>query len=96
MLSYCKRCGSWHQSITAKKRDQPHHDLVQQYQPGPILNTISGIIHELGGPYVAKPGLGGMTVYSPCAMAAASRKRRRAVPVRRITVCGPGGGKIED
>ena len=53
-----------------KKRDQPHHDLAQQYLPGLILNTILGIIRELGGPYDAKPGLGGMTAYPPMAMAA--------------------------
>ena len=38
--------------------------------PGLILNTILGIIRELGDPYVAKPGLGGMTAYPPMAMAA--------------------------
>ena len=44
--------------MTAKKRDQPHHDLVQQYLPGLIMNTIPGIIRELGDPYVcqARPG----------------------------------------
>ena len=35
--------------MTAKKRD---HDLVQQYLPSLILNTIPGIIRELGDPYV--------------------------------------------
>ena len=54
--------------MTAKKRDQPHHDLVQQYLPGLILNTIPGIIRELGDPYVARPGPGGMTAYPPDAM----------------------------
>ena len=56
--------------MTAKKRDQPHHDLVQQHLPGLILNPILGIIRELGDPYDAKPGLGGMTAYPPIAMAA--------------------------
>ena len=42
--------------MTAKRRDQPHHDLVQQYLPGLILNTIPGIIRKLGGPYVARLG----------------------------------------
>ena len=28
-----------------------------------IPNTILGIIHGLGDPYVAKPGLGGMAAY---------------------------------
>ena len=50
--------------MIAKKRDQPHHDLVQ-YLPGLILNTILGIIPNLGNPYVARPGLGGMTAYPP-------------------------------
>ena len=56
--------------MTAKKRDQRQYDLVQQYLSGLILNTILGIIHELGDPYVAKPGLGGMAAYPPMAMAA--------------------------
>ena len=56
--------------MTAKKRDQSHHDLVRQYLPDLILNTILGIICELGDPYDAKPGLGGMTAYPPMAMAA--------------------------
>ena len=33
--------------------------------PGPIRNTILGIIHEFGYPYVAKPG---MVAYLPGAM----------------------------
>ena len=56
--------------MTTKKRDQRQYDLVQQYLPGLILNTILGIIRELGDPYDAKPGLGGMTAYPPMAMAA--------------------------
>ena len=56
--------------MTAKKRDQSRHDLVRRYQPGLILNTILGIICELGDPYVAKPDLGGMAVYPSMAMAA--------------------------
>ena len=56
--------------MTAKKRDQRQYNLVQQYLSGLILNTILGIIHELGDPYVAKPGLGGMAAYPPMAMAA--------------------------
>ena len=54
--------------MTAKKRDQQQYDLIQQYLPDLILNTILGIIHELGGPYVAKPGRGGMTAYPPIVM----------------------------
>ena len=38
--------------------------------PGPILNTILGIIRKLDGPYDAKPGLDGMAAYPPIAMAA--------------------------
>ena len=56
--------------MTAKKRDQTHHDLVLQYLPGLIPNTVPEIICELGDPYDAKPGLGGMTAYPPMAMAA--------------------------
>ena len=56
--------------MTAKKRDQPHHNLVQQYLPGLILSTIPGIIRELGDQYNAKPGLGGMAAYQPTVMAA--------------------------
>ena len=49
--------------------------MVQQYLPGLILNTILGIIRELGDPYDAKPGLGGMTAYPPSAMAPANRNK---------------------
>ena len=61
--------------MTAKKRDQRHHDLVQQYLPGLILNTILGIIRELGDPYDAKPDLGGMAAYPPGAMVTANRNK---------------------
>ena len=54
--------------MITKKRDQPHHDLVQQYLSGLTLNTILGIIPYLGNPYDAKPGLGGMAAYPPMAM----------------------------
>ena len=47
--------------MITKKRDQSHHDLVQQYLPGLILNTIPGIIPYLGDPYAVKPCLDGMT-----------------------------------
>ena len=56
--------------MITKKRDQRQYDLVQQYLPGLILNTILGIIRELGDPYDAKPGLGGMAAYPPMTMAA--------------------------
>ena len=36
-----------------------------------MLNTILKIVEDLGGPYLAKPGLGGMTAYPPKAMAVA-------------------------
>ena len=55
--------------MITKKRDQRQYDLVQQYLPGLILNTVLGIIRDLGDPYVAKPGLGGIMVYLPSAMA---------------------------
>ena len=64
--------------MITKKRDQRQYDLVRQYLPDLILNTILGIIQDLGGPYVAKPGLGGMTAYLPMAMAAASRNKAGA------------------
>ena len=51
------------------KRDQRQYDLVQQHLPGLILSTILGIVEDLGDPYRAKPGLGGMTAYPPKAMA---------------------------
>ena len=41
--------------MTAKKRDQPHHDLIQQYLPGLILNTVPGTIRELGDPMLPSP-----------------------------------------
>ena len=51
------------------KRDQRQYDLVQQHLPGLILSTILRIVEDLGDPYRAKPGLGGMTAYPPKAMA---------------------------
>ncbi len=56
--------------MTTKKRDQRQYDLVQQYLSGLMLNTVLGIIKELGNPYAVRPGLGGMTAYPPGAMAA--------------------------
>ena len=50
------------------KRDQRPYDLAQQHLSGLILNTILKIVEDLGDPYPAKPGLGGMTAYSPKAM----------------------------
>ena len=52
-----------------RKRDQRQYDLVQQHLPGLILSTILRIVEDLGDPYHAKPGLGGMTAYPPKAMA---------------------------
>ena len=51
------------------KRDQRPYELVQQHLSGLILNTILKIVEDLGDPYQAKPGLGGMTAYPPKAMA---------------------------
>ena len=51
------------------KRDQRQYDLIQQHLPGLILSTILRIVEDLGDPYRAKPGLGGMTAYPPKAMA---------------------------
>ena len=50
------------------KRDQRPYELVQQHLPGLILSTILRIVEDLGDPYRAKPGLGGMTAYPPKAM----------------------------
>ena len=52
-----------------RKRDQRPCELIQQHLPGPILNTILKMVEDLGDPYRAKPGLGGMTAYPPKAMA---------------------------
>ena len=51
-----------------RKRDQRPYELVQQHLPSLILNTILKIVEDLGDPYQAKPGLGGMTAYPPKAM----------------------------
>ena len=51
-----------------RKRVQRPYELVQQHLPGLILNTILKIAEDLGDPYQAKPGLGGMTAYPPKAM----------------------------
>ena len=55
--------------IAGPPRDQRQYDLIQQYLPGLILNTILKIVNDLGDPYTARPGLGGMTAYPPRAMA---------------------------
>ncbi len=52
-----------------RKRDQLPYELIQQHLSGLILNTILKIVEDLGDPYQAKPGLGGMTAYPPKAMA---------------------------
>ena len=56
--------------MSERKRDQRQYDLIQQYLPGLILNTILKIVNDLGDPYTARPGLGGMTAYPLMAMAA--------------------------
>ncbi len=53
-----------------RKRDQRPYELIQQHLSGLILNTVLKIVEDLGDPYQAKPGLGGMTAYPPKAMAA--------------------------
>ena len=55
--------------MITKKHDQPHHDLVRQYPPDLILNTVLDIIRELGDPYDDRLGLGGMTAYPSMVMA---------------------------
>ena len=52
-----------------RKRDQRPYELIQQHLSGLILNTVLKIVEDLGDPYQAKPGLGGMTAYPPKAMA---------------------------
>ena len=42
-----------------RKRAQRPYGLVQRHLPGLILGTIPRIVEDLGGPYQAKPGLGG-------------------------------------
>ena len=75
--------------MTAKKRDQSRHDLVLQYLPDLILNTMLGIIRELGDPYDAKPGLGGMTAYPPMAVAAVCIMLEAEHTTYRSTHSGP-------
>ena len=55
--------------MSERKRDQGQYDLIQQYLPGLILNTILKIVNDLYEPYAARPGLGGMTAYPPKSMA---------------------------
>ena len=55
--------------MTDGRRDQRPFNIVQQYLPGLILSTILNTVKEMGDPYQAKPGLGGMTAYQPKAMA---------------------------
>ena len=55
--------------MVVKKRDQRQYDLVQQHHLGLLLNTILGLVKDLGDPYEVKPGLGGMKAYRPNAMA---------------------------
>ena len=52
-----------------RKHDQRPYELIQQHLSGLILNTVLKIVEDLGDPYQAKPGLGGMTAYPPKAMA---------------------------
>ena len=43
--------------MTPKRREQRQYDLVQQYLPGFILNTILRVIQELGDPYRAQSSI---------------------------------------
>ena len=54
--------------MTDGRRDQRPFNIVQQYLPGLILSTILNTVKEMGDPYQARPGLGGMTAYPPKAM----------------------------
>ena len=65
--------------MITKKRVQPHHDSVQQYPPGLILNTILGITHKFNDPYDAKLGLGGMAAYPTMTMTADNRTKFQRV-----------------
>ena len=56
--------------LTEKKRDQRPYELFMKYSHSLILNTILNVVNELGDPYEAKPGVGGMKAYPPKAMAA--------------------------
>ena len=67
--------------MSERKRDQRQYDLIQQYLPGLILNTILKIVNDLGDPYTARFNLGGMTAYPPRAMAAV----RTAMKAKRKT-----------
>ena len=74
-----------------RKRDQRPYELVQQHLPGLTLGTTLRIAEDLGDPYQAKPGLGGMTAYPPKAMAvvcilmeAEARTYRKMVGHRRL------------
>ena len=51
------------------KRAQLQYSLVQQHLPGLILGTTLRVAEDLGDPYQAKPGLGGMVAYQPKSMA---------------------------
>ena len=55
--------------MTDGRRDQRPFNIVHQYLPGLILSTILKIVEEMGDPYQARPGLGGMAAYPPKAMA---------------------------
>ncbi len=90
--------------MTGIKRDQRPFDMVQQYLPGLILNTILETIKEMDDPYQARPGLGGMTAYLPKAMAtvcilmeAEMRTYRKMVGYLRMhpdVVCRIGLSKV--
>ena len=43
--------------MTDGRRDQQPFNIVHQYLPGLILNTILKTVEEMGDPYQARPGL---------------------------------------
>ncbi len=52
--------------MTVKRRDQRQYNLVQQYTPDPIPNTVLGIITDIGDPCAVKTGLGSMAPQYDC------------------------------
>ena len=70
-------------NLTGKKRDQRPYELFKKYSHGLILNTVLSVVDELGDPYEAKPGVGGMNAYSPKIMAAVCLFMEAADKTRR-------------
>ena len=51
------------------KRDQRAFDLIQQFLPALMLDTIIKMVKELPEPYAVRAGLGGLAAYPPRTMA---------------------------